>query len=43
MQFALEVVVLECSFVKHIQGILGVNIVIEQTHHLSILLVSKVK
>jgi hypothetical protein len=25
MQFSLNVVVLECSFVKHSQGILGVN------------------
>jgi hypothetical protein len=25
MQFALEVTILECSFVEHSQGILGVN------------------
>jgi hypothetical protein len=25
MQFALEVVVLECSFLKHSQGILGIK------------------
>jgi hypothetical protein len=25
MQFALKVAVLECSFIKHSQGILGVN------------------
>jgi hypothetical protein len=43
MQFVLEIQASEYFFVKHIQGILGVNIVIEQTHHLSILLVSKVK
>jgi hypothetical protein len=28
MQFTVEVVVLKCSFLKHIQGILGVNYIV---------------